>query len=433
MRGNELLDKMELIDPKYIETAEIEYRNSKAFSWRWIWIAVCMCFAVVAFAAISGKGHKEPSLLPVPSPNGTMERTEEPDAYPPVNIIPDLQIDEPPEININKADGFMDGARKYIPGYFTEELSKDQIERLMHRPDWGISCTGYAGFDAEGTLVDIFIDAVLSQYPDSVTVNISRSESSRCYETSFEPVKSIVNGQEFFIYEYKIGKNRKCLDAFTERNGLYFAFYVETTGGSNGEEINDLSTMLQCFSGYNEGEPNVDFIVPKEIPEYFDRKITLDEALQDKLFGRYMLNNPPNGFSAESIRRYKDQNNDYLSGLWTRGYDELSWKITFFSDEDTKRITDIDKTENYDLSLYPIPRAQSVPEELREIVEDPIFLAEELTKEAVYARAYKTGETGDSDGWRMKFCIKYEGMLISISSKGVGPEWLFEQITDICV
>lgn len=115
-----------------------------------------------------------------------------------------------------------------------------------------------------------------------------------------------------------------------------------------------------------------------------------------------MVQELPEGFTEESIRRYKDQNNDYLSGLWTRG--------------------------NYNLALYPIPRAESVPEELREIVDNPIFDATELTLEAVYMRAYKVEDAGDIDGWRMVFSVKYGDVIVEIRTKGVEPEWVYEQL-----
>ena len=102
--------------------------------------------------------------------------------------------------------------------------------------------------------------------------------------------------------------------------------------------------------------------------------------------------------------------------------------VTHYTDADASRLTGINELENYDLSRYPIPRADSVPEELREIVDDPIFDAEELTLEAVYRRAYKVQDAGDTDGWRMRFSVRYGDVLISINSKGVEPEWLFDQL-----
>ena len=99
--------------------------------------------------------------------------------------------------------------------------------------------------------------------------------------------------------------------------------------------------------------------------------------------------------------------------------------------EENLIITSVDDKKNYDLSLYPIPRADSVPDELHEIVDNPIFEAEELTLEAVYCRAYKVDDAGDTDGWRMRFSVKYGDVIVSISTKGVEPEWVYQQLVNL--
>lgn len=111
--------------------------------------------------------------------------------------------------------------------------------------------------------------------------------------------------------------------------------------------------------------------------------------------------------------------------------DDLSWVVDPYNEQDAHRLTSVNEKENYDLSLCPIPRADSVPDELREIVNDPIFEAEELTLEAVYCRAYKVDDAGDTDGWRMKFSVKYGDVIVSVSAKGVEPEWLYQQFVNL--
>jgi len=69
-----------------------------------------------------------------------------------------------------------------------------------------------------------------------------------------------------------------------------------------------------------------------------------------------------------------------------------------------------------------------VPDELCQVVNDPIFDIEELTLEAVQMRAYKVDDAGDSDGWRMQFSVKYGDKIVSISTKGVDPQWLYDQL-----
>jgi len=88
-------------------------------------------------------------------------------------------------------------------------------------------------------------------------------------------------------------------------------------------------------------------------------------------------------------------------------------------------------TKNYDMSLYPLPLAQSVPEDLWEIVSDPVFLAEELTLNVVEKRAYTAGEAGDSSNPRMNFSVRFGDYLVTVRAKGVEPKWIFAQLQAI--
>lgn len=63
----------------------------------------------------------------------------------------------------------------------------------------------------------------------------------------------------------------------------------------------------------------------------------------------------------------------------------VTWRISRFDEDDKTRITSAADRKNYDLAFYPIPRAESVPGELREIVDNPIFLVDELTLGVVEA------------------------------------------------
>ena len=165
-----------------------------------------------------------------------------------------------------------------------------------------------------------------------------------------------------------------------------------------------------------------------------DETMTLDEALLSEPFGGYMLAKAPTGFTAETIRRYQDENANYLYGLWTKGegsFDEISWRVSFYDETMENRVTSVDDTQNYDLSLYPFPLANSVPEELFEIVDRPIFNMDELTLEAVSRRAYSINESNDTSEIRMSFGIRYGDIVVEVTTKGVSPEWVYNQLTNI--
>lgn len=165
-----------------------------------------------------------------------------------------------------------------------------------------------------------------------------------------------------------------------------------------------------------------------------DETMTLEEAQHSEPFGGYMLSEAPIGFTAETIQRYQDENANYLYGLWTKGegsFDEISWRVSFYDETMENRVTSVDDTKNYDLSLYPFPLADSVPEELFEIVDHPIFNMDELTLEAVNRRAYSINEGSDTTEIRMSFGVRYGDIVVEVTTKGVSPEWVYDQLTTI--
>jgi len=52
----------------------------------------------------------------------------------------------------------------------------------------------------------------------------------------------------------------------------------------------------------------------------------------------------------------------------------------------------------------------------------------ELTLDAVFARSYKSGEIGDSDGWRFNFSVKFVDVLVTVRAKDAEQEWIYSQL-----
>ena len=154
--------------------------------------------------------------------------------------------------------------------------------------------------------------------------------------------------------------------------------------------------------------------------------LTQEQALADAEFGRYFPAQGPEGFESEPIGRSTDS----LGGTWARGMDMLVWKVGHADEYTAGHIVSVSEPEKYDLSLYPTPRGAYMEWALFDVVEHPVFRAEELTLGAVQARAEKSGEAGDSDGVRMNFSVLFgENTVVQIFGKGVSPEWVYEQLS----
>lgn len=427
MNKETLFESMRGIDDEILERSETNAATRRRLWKNSITAAACICLIIAAAVLV-------PTLFPGKSPAPPVADVTPPQSTPGITTENET-VSEPQRtwtVNYNDVTTVLDAARLPIPGYFTEELNELELTAVEpgRKMEW-MNYFGNAGFDGEGSLVAVYL-RVTTPLPDTVvSVTISETAQVRDYILADEPVISQCGGVEYAIYQYDLGSAGVLLEADAKINGHFFSFGMTAADNdltSLAQAKEAFQQVLECFTYYPEDGPDLSAVTAEAIPEWFDRALTQAEALDDPDFGPYMLNTIPAGFTEESIRRYKDQNLDYLSGLWTRGYDSLGWKVSYFSEDDAARLTSVEDTENYDLSLYPIPRADSVPEELWAIVNDPIFDADELTLDAVYARAYKINDAGDTDGWRMDFSVKYGNILVYVNTKGVTPEWVYEQL-----
>ncbi len=446
MSKDSVIDSLGRIDDDMIQVVETLRRKKKRPPWmKWGTLAVCLCLAVVSVYVVPRITNPSPSDSPAPDPDGTIQREDEPDIYPNHPILkpgdkgyinPNMENTEETRISwtvhFNEASSVLMANRPNIKGVFTETLNNTELAALKPNK-WleDMTCFGYARFDNYGNLLDVVMQITTTLAESPVTVALADYYFGFDYVLPGEEVVSVCNEVEYRVYQYQAG-NTVTLSARTIINDIYFDFAMDTTPAQLEQAKADFRRVLECFACYEDDKPDLSLIVPKEIPEMTEYIFTtLAEAQAEPDFGQYMPSELPAGFEEDAIRRFKFQNSNFLSGMWSRGLENLSWVVTSFTEEDAHRLTDVEDKTNYDLTLYPIPRARSVPDELRETVDNPIFKAEELTLEAVYCRAYQVNDEGDTDGWRMKFSVKYGDVIISVSSKGVEPEWLYQQLVKL--
>lgn len=60
MRGNELLEKMELIDPAYVAAADAPPKKRKTRWLRWGAAAACLCLVIGGLWAAGKRGEPQP-------------------------------------------------------------------------------------------------------------------------------------------------------------------------------------------------------------------------------------------------------------------------------------------------------------------------------------------------------------------------------------
>lgn len=182
------------------------------------------------------------------------------------------------------------------------------------------------------------------------------------------------------------------------------------------------------FSNQGEGSLEANGVADlgkKITPGFIPAKLTLSQAQGDPDFGAYVPQHMP-GFNFESAWRIVNQQRDGLRLNYVKGMRYLTLTISRKTTDDEARIVDLSKPETYDLALYPIPRAESLPNELREIVNNPVFKAEDLSLKAVKTRAYTVNDAGDDNtGYRMNFSVLYGDVVVELNVKGGQPEDIF--------
>ena len=161
------------------------------------------------------------------------------------------------------------------------------------------------------------------------------------------------------------------------------------------------------------------------------KDLDLTAAYADPDFGAYLPQELPAGFTFETAHRTTGPESNSMFASWHKSLGYIEWRVSPFEEDEKSRLTSVADTKNYDLSLYPIPRADSVPDNLRIIVNNPIFRIEDLTLEAVRARAYEVSDAGDEPGYRMHFSVLYGDILIEINVKSAPPEAVFKMLQQI--
>lgn len=149
-------------------------------------------------------------------------------------------------------------------------------------------------------------------------------------------------------------------------------------------------------------------------------------ARTDAVYGHYVDVQVPEGYSYSSGTRSEQR----LHVIWNKGMTEEIRISCQHADESVSGwLVDTDNPEEYDLGLYTIPWADSMPGELRQKIESATFRPDQISQEIVMARSYQVEDQGDVSGWRTQIAILYsDNVLVEIRSKGPSPEEIYALI-----
>ena len=377
---------------------------------------ICAC-AVLVFMSI----WAFPNLFPSNQVNSPVIQ---PDDTSSPATAPSLDANEESALFFNRAEGSSEAKRAAIPGYFTQELTPDEIGTLLKStPDMlkNYLLKGHAGFSGQGILDDVTIVGKDADSGQEIRIKMAKDRSpAYTFRYADEPRVSEINDLPVTAGYWQDPSGRV--------DTLYYAlftlnrtgYYIEITGENAEEELTMLVNLIAAGTAADLGQ-----ITPDYIPAWRSEKLTLSQAQADPDFGAFVPKDMP-GFNFESAWRILNQQRDGLRLEYTKGMRYLTLTISRKTTDDEARIVDLSQPETYDLALYPIPRAESVPDELREIVNNPVFKAENLSLKAVKTRAYTVNDAGDDNtGYRMHFSVLYGDMVVEVNVKGGRPEDIF--------
>ncbi|MGI6604473.1 MAG: hypothetical protein ACOX2S_05410 [bacterium] len=337
-------------------------------------------------------------------------------------------------LDFNRAEGQL-AAKVYIPGHFWQELTDKELKAAFPGLTETHSITATANFQSDERGASLFnIDAhAVSATGLKTYIQLAPGEVILDYKFAAEAKPSYVLGTAVMAGYFETQPNSKgpsdiIYFASFKLSGI--AYYVEL-GGAEAEkealkdEISELIGLL--IEG---GAADLSVLHPV-VPELREDRLNLDEAHADADFGAYLPATLPEGFVFQDALRFINQERNELNVRWEKGMGYIDWRVSYLDGNDKARITSVADRKNYDLSLYPIPRADSVPDDLREIVDNPIFLIDELTLAAVRSRTYEVSDSGDEPGSRMKFGVLYEDVLVELTAKDAKPEAMFDVLQQI--
>lgn len=155
------------------------------------------------------------------------------------------------------------------------------------------------------------------------------------------------------------------------------------------------------------------------------KTLTWEAAREDAVYGRYVDVHIPEGYEFTSGSRTASG----LRLIWSKGTEEITVSCRQADESVSDWLVDVDDPREYDLGLYTIPLAESVPQELIQKVSNATFYADQVSLQIVEARSYQMEEQGDEALWRTQIGILYSGnVLVDIRSKGPSPEEIYALI-----
>ena len=323
----------------------------------------------------------------------------------------------------------MDMARMRMEGSFQVELSREELLKILwngeDKPEipwmlsWGgCDLEGRALYRSDGSLVEVDLWGRLEDTP-AFSITLAPGEVPFNCGIFSGAARSEIRGVEVASCKY---------------DGGYYLELLANGVGVRASFVGVADSLLPDafvnWGTYEDGGLSLDHLLTAEhVPEWRSEEFSsLAQTRGEEKFAPYLPTVGPANFSEfHGHLTYQEGYEHTLYARWRRGYSEVSISIYLPEGEPRWDTTvDVGNPASYDTGLYELPWGSSVPKEYFDTFQNPVFRAEDMSREVVEARAYTVEDRGDADGPRMGFSVLHpDGTLVKYSAKGleVGPMW----------
>lgn len=445
-------------------------RSSKPRPWR-RWGALAACCALVLGLGIwqLTAPEKEPQIASdalYPGIKDTYGPGEDPENRFEVEGPEGEKLMLPaiPYINYQSVDGQTAAdsapARWMTEGSFARDLTREDIQTIFWGPEgkpesgnakeptgdlpwmlfWeGYTLTGSALYASDGTLLWVNLWGENDKTGSSFTLTLRPGELPFTCGLYSDLETTEVFGVPVTGWSREEDGAWVCCSEFMAGEvGVRFENRSSPFGSEYGEAERDLAEGgAQMFNALlvrqglsTDGGFTLDHLMTAEdVPEWREEEYaSLEAARQETAFAPWLPAETPAGYGEFYGRMTWQEGLEHTMYLrWSRGYDDVTMMIYLPEGETVwGGVVDVDRPETYDVRRYPVPRADSVPEEYRETVDHPVFRAEDMSRDLVAARAYTAEDAGDTGGVRMSFSVLHpDNTLVQYDTKGLSVEELW--------
>lgn len=356
-------------------------------------------------------------------------------------------------------------SRAYMPGAFTVDLAKEDIQTIFWGPEgkpqadhpkteqgdlpWMLFWDGYtihanALYDGQGQLAELTIfgekgrasfelELCPGDLPFTCSVDLSREDQlsefngvevagwSQVYDRDGDGQDDYICGSEFMT-KNDIGVR------FVNRNSLMRVEYEQDgsmdLGGAQAFNALFVRQALTDGGGLYLDHLMINEAIPAWREETFD---TLAQARQEADFAPYLPTAEPSGYGEFYGRlSYQEGAQNMLFVRWNQGYDNVEVAV-YRGENHSYNLADPARPETYDLRLYPIPWCDSVPQEYWDTVNAPAFRAEDMSLELVEAR----GREHDTGGMTYSFEVLHpDGTVVSYRCDALSARQVWELVEE---